>query len=100
MAGACSRREDDDDECIFGEGERNVDLSLRERERESRDLRHPVRYLYRSIMIISSSSSRHKPREKERRKKKEVVRYELGQEAKANWNKAVVINIPTSLFQS
>lgn len=32
---------DDDDECIFGEGERNVDLSLRER--ESRDLRHPVR---------------------------------------------------------
>lgn len=33
----------DDDECIFGEGERNVDLSLRERERESRDLRHPVR---------------------------------------------------------
>lgn len=31
----------DDDECIFGEGERNVDLSLCER--ESRDLRHPVR---------------------------------------------------------
>lgn len=24
----------DDDGCIFGEGERNVDLSLRERERE------------------------------------------------------------------
>lgn len=23
--------DDDDDECIFGEGERNVDLSLRER---------------------------------------------------------------------
>lgn len=39
-------------------------------ERENRDLRHPVRYLYRSIMIISSSSSRHEPREKERKKKK------------------------------
>lgn len=25
--------DDDDDGCIFGEGERNVDLSLRERER-------------------------------------------------------------------
>lgn len=25
--------DDDDGECIFGEGERNVDLSLRERER-------------------------------------------------------------------
>lgn len=42
-------------------------------ERESRDLRHPVRYLYRSIIIISSSSgssSRHKPREKERERKR------------------------------
>lgn len=38
-------------------------------ERESRDLRHPVRYLYRSIISISSSS-RHEPREKERKKKK------------------------------
>lgn len=57
----------DDDGCIFGEGERNVDLSLRKR--EIRDLRHPVRYLYRSIISISSSS-RHVPREKDSKKKK------------------------------
>lgn len=43
-----------------------MDLSLCEK--ESRDLRHPVRYLYRSIII--TSSSRHKPREKERKKNK------------------------------
>lgn len=55
----------DDDGCIFGEGERNVDLSLRERVGI-----FGIPFATRSIMIISSSNSRHEPREKERRKKR------------------------------
>lgn len=62
----------DDVECIFGEGERNVDLSLRERERERVGI-FGIPFATctdRSLPSIISSSSRHEPREKETRKKK------------------------------
>lgn len=77
--------DDDNDECIFGEGERIVDLSLRKREKFGI---FGIPFATCTDRSLSSAAAADMSRgKKTQRKKKEVLRYELGQETKANWKK-------------